>query len=139
MANAREPKEVVRRFLDHGSTPDGWNMEVIAECFGDDYVSHTWGGDLAHTGARQARFFAGLEWGERLSRDLVAEGDLVVQRSTVRMRHVGEVFGVPATGREVTVEHVEMWRVRDGKIVEHWGGLGAGGQLYRALTTPTST
>ena len=39
------------------------------------------------------------------------------------------------TGREVTVEHVEMWRVTDGKIVEHWGGIGAGSQLHRALTT----
>lgn len=36
----------------------------------------------------------------------------------------------------VTVDHVEMWRVDDGKIVEHWGGLGAGAQLYRALTVP---
>jgi hypothetical protein len=27
-----------------------------------------------------------------------------------------------------------MWRVEDGRIVEHGGGLGAGGQLHRALT-----
>lgn len=66
----------------------------------------------------------------------MAEGDLVVHRSRQRFRHVGEVFGVAATGREVIADHVEMWRVRDGKIVEHWGGLGAGGQLHRALTAP---
>ena len=44
------------------------------------------------------------------------------------------MLGVPPTGRVVTVEHVEMWRVTDGRIVEHWGGLGTGGQLHRALT-----
>jgi predicted ester cyclase len=66
----------------------------------------------------------------------VAEGDLVVHRSRTRYRHVGELLGVPPTGREVVVDHVEMWRVRDGKIVEHWGGIGAGGQLHRALTRP---
>lgn len=128
------PKDVVRRFLDHGSSADGWDMDVIDECFSDDYWSHTWAGDLAHTGARQARFFSGLEWLERLDSDLVSEGDLVVHRSRSRFRHVGEVLGVAATGREVVIDHVEMWRVTDGKIVEHWGGIGAGGQLYRSLT-----
>jgi predicted ester cyclase len=130
------PKDVVRRFLEHGSTADGWNMDVIEECFDDGYWSHTWQGDLAHTGARQGRFFAAVELVERLESELVAEGDLVVHRSRSRVRHVGEAFGVPPTGRVVTVDHVEMWRVLDGKIVEHWGGLGTGAQLYRALTTP---
>ena len=136
METAREPKEVVRRFLDHGSTADGWNMEVITECFSEHYWSHTWQGDLATTGARQGRFFAAFEFIDRLSSDLIAEGDLVVHRSTVRVRHVGEVFGVSPTDRVVITEHVEMWRVIDAKIVEHWGGLGAGAQLYRALTNP---
>ena len=130
----RTPKDVVRRFLDHGSKDGAWDMDVIEECFDERYWSHTWQGDLAHTGARQSRFFSAFEFLERLSSDLVADGDLVVHRSTIRVRHTGDVFGVPATGREVTAEHVEMWRVTDGKIVEHWGGLGAGSQLYRALT-----
>ncbi|CAN5478658.1 hypothetical protein BH18ACT1_BH18ACT1_01540 [soil metagenome] len=111
-------------------------MDVIGECFSERYWSHTWTGDLATTGARQARFFAALEFVERLSSDVIAEGDLVVHRSTSRLRHVGEVLGVPPTGRVVTVEHVEAWRVTNAKIVEHWGGIGAGGQLHRALTRP---
>jgi predicted SnoaL-like aldol condensation-catalyzing enzyme len=130
------PKEVVRRFLEEGSTDGHWNMEVIDECFDESYWSHTWAGDLAHTGARQARFFSGLEHIERLESELVAEGDLVVHRSRTRFRHVGEMFGVAPSDRIVTVDHVEMWRVENGKIIEHWGGIGAGGQLYRALTAP---
>jgi predicted SnoaL-like aldol condensation-catalyzing enzyme len=132
-----EPKEVVRLFLDHGRKDGEWNMEVIEQCFDDRYWSHTWGGDLAHTGARQGRFFSALEFLEGESSDLICEGDFVVHRSTRRVRHVGEIFGVAPTGREVTVQHVEMWRVDGGKIVEHWGGLGEGGQLYRALTQPS--
>ena len=112
-------------------------MDVIEECFSPDYWSHTWQGDLAHTGARMARFFAGFEHLERIDDDLIAEGDLVVHRSRSRVRHVGTAFGIPATGREVEIDHVEMWRVTDGKIVEHWGGIGAGGQLHRALTDPS--
>ena len=133
-----EPKEVVQLFLDHGRKDGDWNMDVIEQCFDDRYYSHTWQGDLAHTGARQGRFFAALEFLEPVSSDLISEGDFVVHRSTGRVRHVGEIFGIPPTGREVTVQHVEMWRVDGGKIVEHWGGLGEGGQLYRALTQPPS-
>ncbi|MEY2448009.1 MAG: hypothetical protein QOH79_1485 [Acidimicrobiaceae bacterium] len=127
---------MVRLFLDHGRKDGDWNMEVIEQCFDDRYWSHTWGGDLVHTGARQGRFFSALEFLEHVSSDLIAEGDFVVHRSTRRVRHVGEIFGVAPTGREVTVQHVEMWRIDGGKIVEHWGGLGEGGQLYRALTQP---
>ena len=134
MTSTRTPKEVVQRFLTAGSRDGEWDMAVIEECFSPDYVSHTWGGDLGQTGARQARFFAGLQWLERLDDHVVAEGDLVVHHARNRFRHVGEVMGVAATGREVVVDHVEMWRVADGKIVEHWGGIGAGGQLHRALT-----
>lgn len=38
MAASRTPKEVVRRFLDHGRAPDGgWDMAVIDECFSEGY------------------------------------------------------------------------------------------------------
>src|SRR5687768_15471974 len=105
----RDPKAVVRRFLADGMTDGQWNMDVIDECFDERYRSHTWGGDLAHTGARQGRFFAALQFLERIDDDLIAEDDLVVHRSRSRVRHVGEVLGVPATNREVTIDHVEMW------------------------------
>ena len=91
----RTPKEVVRRFLDHGRTvDDGWDMDVIMECFSERYWSHTWQGDLATTGARQGAFFGGFDFLERLSSDLIAEDDLVVHRSTVKLRHRGEAFGI---------------------------------------------
>jgi predicted SnoaL-like aldol condensation-catalyzing enzyme len=130
------PREVVERFLRDGSRDGQWDMAVIEECFDPDYWSHTWQGDLAHTGARQARWFGAFEYVETLDDHLVAEGDLVVHHRRHRIRHVGEALGVPATGREVEIDHIEMWRVRDGKIVEHWGGSGVAGQLHRALTAP---
>jgi hypothetical protein len=129
----KTPKDVVRRFLEHGRTEQGWDMEVIGECFSDSYWSHTWQGDLATTGARQGRFFSALQFVDRLSDDLLEDGEFVIHRSTAEMRHVGELFGLAPTQRVVTCEHVEMWRVVNGQIVEHWGGLGTGGQLYRAL------
>jgi steroid delta-isomerase-like uncharacterized protein len=53
--------------------------------------------------------------------DLVAEGDKVVARTTMRGTHLGDFFGIAATGRKVTLPGVHIMRIADGKIAEHWG------------------
>ena len=35
----------------------------------------------------------------------------------------GEIFGVPPSGRTVALPGINIWRVRDGRIVERWGRL----------------
>jgi len=53
--------------------------------------------------------------------DVVAEGDKVVTRVTLRGTHQGEVeeFG-PPTGRQVEIEGITIHRIEDGKIAEEW-------------------
>jgi len=51
---------------------------------------------------------------------MIAEGDLVVVRSTLRGKHSGELGGVPPTGRDITMTYVNIYRIRDGRIVENW-------------------
>lgn len=53
--------------------------------------------------------------------DVVADGDKVVTRWTVRGTHQGEVedFG-PPTGRQIEQEGITKHRIEDGKIVEEW-------------------
>ena len=53
--------------------------------------------------------------------DLIAEGDRVVARTTMRGTHDGDFFGIPATGRSVRLTGVHVMRIADGRIVEHWG------------------
>lgn len=55
--------------------------------------------------------------------DMIAEGDKVVERGTWNGTHEGEFMGIPATGRRVTVSQVDITRVADGRMVEHWGQL----------------
>ena len=136
--DAASNKAVVQRFVrDAGDQKTGeWNLDVITEVFDiDRYFSHSWGAGLAETGQRMAQYFSAFEFVEVVSEDFVAEGDLVVYRSTVRVRHTGETFGVAATNRTLTLHRVEMWRVKDGKIIEHWGGAGDGWSLYNQITT----
>ena len=57
----------------------------------------------------------------------VAEGDVVATRWTARGTHRGELFGIPATGKESTVTGITIDRFKDGKIAEshtNWDTLG---------------
>ncbi len=53
--------------------------------------------------------------------DVMAEGDRVTARVTMRGTHSGEFQGIAPTGRQVEVRAIDMFRIQDGKIVEHWG------------------
>jgi predicted ester cyclase len=50
----------------------------------------------------------------------VAEGDLVCSRATTRGTHRGEFFGIPATGKSVTMAGLTMVRIVNGRLVESW-------------------
>src|SRR4029078_12761801 len=52
--------------------------------------------------------------------DMFAEGDQVVTKKTFHVTHEDEFFGIPATGAPVTLTFVDIMRVRDGRITEHW-------------------
>jgi steroid delta-isomerase-like uncharacterized protein len=54
-------------------------------------------------------------------REVIAEGDRVAVRSKLRGTHRGEFLGIPATGRAVEVESIDIMRIADGRFVEHWG------------------
>ena len=50
----------------------------------------------------------------------IAERDLVTTRKTLRGTHRGEIWGLPPSGNRVEWEFIDIFRVRDGKLVEHW-------------------
>jgi len=62
--------------------------------------------------------------------DLVAEGDLVAARFSWRGTHKGEAFlGIPPSGKAILVRGMEFYRLRDGRIVEHWDNVDELGML----------
>lgn len=54
--------------------------------------------------------------------DIIAEGDTVAVRYVVEATHKGDLLGIPATGRRVRWDAVDVYRVANGKIVEEWAG-----------------
>jgi predicted ester cyclase len=64
--------------------------------------------------------------------DLIAEGDKVVERWTMRGTHRGEFMGIPPTNKQVTVGGIDIYRYKNGRRVETWSqfdGLGLLRQL----------
>lgn len=68
--------------------------------------------------------------------DMLADGDLVAARLTMRGTHLGELNGIPPTGREVTVTGMSIERVADGRIVEGWNQNDALGLLTQLGVLP---
>jgi steroid delta-isomerase-like uncharacterized protein len=52
--------------------------------------------------------------------DVIAEGDEVVVRWTNTGVHGGEFMGIPPTERTVSIAGIDIHRLQDGKMAEHW-------------------
>jgi predicted ester cyclase len=117
-----EPKTVVRRFVDDYQT--GADHRALAELLHPDVVDHsrppgiTPGAD----GVRQQfdGFRAAFDGFRAQILDQIAEGDKVVTRKVFRGIHSGSFQGIKPTGAEVEIHVIDIVRVRDRRIVEHW-------------------
>ena len=100
------------------------NPDLIEEFYPPDFVWHEPDQDLR--GYEQAKQFASTFFQAfpdiNISvDDVLAEGNKVVTRYTIRGTHQGETeeFG-PPTGRQMALEGITIHRFEDGKIVEEW-------------------
>ena len=53
--------------------------------------------------------------------DLMADGDKVVARVSYRGTHQGAFRGIPPTGKQIAVTGINIFRIANGQLVEHWG------------------
>jgi predicted SnoaL-like aldol condensation-catalyzing enzyme len=116
MSDSEANKALVKRFLDALRAGD---VAGAAACFDPQrYYSHTWEGDLAVTWEKMKARRRAPRFTDRESETvaLVGDGDRVV--------HHGHSRVVDAeTGKAADVHQLEIWRIENGLIVEHWGGL----------------
>ncbi len=63
--------------------------------------------------------------------DLIAEGDRVVDRITVRGTHSGDFMGIPPSGIRWEMQEIHIARIVDGKIAERWTMFDMAGLLQQ--------
>jgi predicted ester cyclase len=113
----------------------------IAHCMGDifnsldeetaykyvapEFVDHeappgTPGGPAGYLATAQwmNKVFSNAHW-ERI--DSFADGNKAVIHVRFTGKHTGDFLGVAPTGRDVSIEHMHIYRIEDGLVREHWG------------------
>jgi steroid delta-isomerase-like uncharacterized protein len=120
--SGEQPATVARRALE-----DPWQVapEALADLVAASYVGHDPGEPEP---VRGPEGLAARIEGYRLAfadarvavDEQVCEGERVVSRWTLRGTHTGELAGIAATGKQVTVSGVTISRVEDGRLVESW-------------------
>lgn len=123
-----ENKALLRRWFD-----EVWNQgrpEAIDELFAADGIAHGLSDDDAAPLKGPAGFkpFHQVFRGafpdiEVVVEDMIAEGDKVVARCTVRGKHAGDHLGIAATNTPVSFDGIAIVRIADGKIVEAWNNF----------------
>lgn len=99
------------------------NFALVDEFVAEDYVGHSTSPEL-NTREGHKQFLVALRRAfpdlELIIEDQIAEGDQVVTRWTARGTHRAEFAGVPATGKRVVMNGIDIDRVANGKLVECW-------------------
>ena len=115
-------KAVIRRFVEEVQNQKNW--AAFDELNADDFVNLS-----APPGVPSDKAGGKMFLGDFVSafpdsyvtiEDMIAEGDRVVTKKTFHGTHTGELNGIPPTGNRVSLQYVDIMRVRDGQIVEHW-------------------
>lgn len=120
-------KQVYRRFVEE--VINKGNTSIIPELYHPDYVDHNappgapHGTSVFEQVAAIPKLFRGAFPDVHFTiEEMVEEGDWVATRVTGRAQHLGRPFmGMNPTGRKVTWASQGFFRMKDGKIVEHYG------------------
>ena len=115
-------KQVVRRFIEEVQNQKNW--DTFDELHQPDFVNLSappgLPSDLAGGKMFLGAFLNAVPDSHFTVDDMIAEGDRVVTKKTFTGTHEAEFNGIPATGKRVKLQYVDILRLRDGKIVEHW-------------------
>jgi predicted ester cyclase len=128
-------KALVRRAIgySHGDPADA------TEIFASEFVAHM-PGQPAMDRTTFEKFVGGFDVGFPGYRyeiqDQIAQSDLVANRVIWRGTHTGEFAGIPATGRPIELEGINMFKVKDGRVVEQWAELDFLGLLQQIGAIP---
>ncbi len=139
--STEENKVIVRRFNEEFITQG--SMDAFNELLAPDVIDHN----------AIPRFPPGAEGVKQLFfgvyrtafpdlraeiYDMIAEGDKVVTRKAFHGTHCGLLMGIPPTGRTVTINVIDIVRVVNGKITEHWNVVDQLGLMQQLGAIPTS-
>ena len=111
-----ENKAIVRRFVEAYNKR---NLDLFDDLLTPDYFDHT--SKVGVEGLKQLMNMAFKAFPDfhEIIEDIIAEGDKVWARITFTGTHTGEFMGIAPTGKKITTEMVDIFRIFNGKLVEY--------------------
>jgi predicted ester cyclase len=120
--STEENKALVRRFVDEVQSKG--NTDLIDEICSPGFVNHSappgLPADREGIKILTTMFKGAFPDSYFTVEDMIAEGDKVVTRKMFHGTHEGEFMGIPPSGRPVNVSLIDVVRISDGRVVEHW-------------------
>jgi len=119
--SAETNKQVVREFYEEVFRKH--DLGAVDRFMHDDYIQHNPDAAQGKKGFVDFHigFFSAIPDSCASINEIVADGDLVYVYNTITGTHTGEGFlGYPPTGNQIRYDVVDMFRLRDGKLCEHW-------------------
>ncbi len=116
---------LIRRFYE--DVIGGGQLNLIDELTTDGVVDHEEGLPGQPSGREGIKYFVNAmreafpDITPNSVEPMMADGDLEAARVILTATHEGELMGVGATGKTVEFESIDIIRVEDGKVAEHWG------------------
>ena len=125
MTTIKENKALVRNFI--GALFTDGDPRAVDDYLDQDFVNNDppFGVSPDREGMRSAgAMFREVfpDWHSDMHL-LVGEDDIVVESFTASGTHRGEIMGVAPTGETITLPGINIFRIRDGRIIERWGRL----------------
>jgi steroid delta-isomerase-like uncharacterized protein len=120
--NLEENKRIVRAFIETAFNKH--QTDQVGDHLTADMKWH--GGTLGTVEGRDnfvglvGAIVAALPDLRNVEQDIIAERDIVSVRAVVEGTHKGDLLGIPASGKRVRWDAVDVYRVADGKIAEEW-------------------
>lgn len=138
-AQDKDNKATLRRFYD-----EVWNkgnLAVADELNASNFVDHNPPiGFPANTeGTKQfaSAIHKSFSNFSLIPDDVIAEGDRVVARWTAKGAHTQEFLGIAPSGKQVIVTGIDVVRMSDNKIAEHWGQWDIMGMMQQLGAIPS--
>ena len=134
-----ENKALVRRYREIYNTNQ---LDRLGEVLAPELIAHTLLPGVPPTleGIKKVHEMALAAFPDLrvITEDLIAEGDKVVERWMQTMIHTGvAIFGAPAgTGKKIKTTGISIYRIANGKIVEHWAEMDSVGVLRQLGVIP---
>jgi predicted ester cyclase len=111
------------------------DLRVVDERLTDDFVDHELvpglTPDKAGAKALFAMVHAAFADAQLEIQYLIAEGDKVFALVRLTGTHEGDFMGIAPTGRPISVDLCDFFRVENGMVLEHWGVMDSAGLMHQ--------